>query len=133
MITGRCLCGDTRFAADGVMLWAAACHCRDCQRASGADYVSWFGLRTESVRWSGPRRAYTSSAGVTRSFCGTCGTPMSFEAQRFPGETHFYAPTLDDLSLYRPGGHVHWSERVPWLEDLGGLQKHLHSGDAPTD
>lgn len=125
------MCGATRYRAEGEMLWAEPCHCRDCQRAAGADYVSWFGMRAAGVTWSGPRRTFASLPGVTRSFCGTCGTPMSFETTRYPDETHFYAPTLDDRSLYHPTAHVHWSERGPWLEGLETLPRHIHGGGSP--
>ncbi|NNE81602.1 MAG: GFA family protein [Silicimonas sp.] len=124
MITGGCMCGACRYKAKGKMLWTAYCHCRDCQRASGADYVSWFGMERSGVTWSGPRQEFESSPGVTRSFCSTCGTPLSFESHVFPTETHFYAPSLDDLSLYLPKGHVFWSEHVPWLSNGDDLPKH---------
>ena len=124
MITGRCMCGETRYEVASGMLWTALCHCVDCQRAAGADYVSWFGVETEQTRWSGPLRSHRSSPGVTRTFCDTCGTPMSFESDKFPGETHLYAPSLNDRSQYSPGRHIFWSERVPWLEGSRDLPVH---------
>jgi len=123
MIEGRCMCGALRYRSEAPMLWAALCHCEDCQRASGADYVSWFGMASEAVTWEGPRKLHASSPGVQRSFCPTCGTPMSFESRAFPGETHLYAPTLLDRSLYHPTSHVHWSGHVPWLGEVGDLPR----------
>ncbi len=114
MIAGRCMCGETRYEVSGEILWTALCHCVDCQRAAGADYVSWFGAEAEQTKWCGPRGFYRSSPGTTRSFCTACGTPMSFESEKFPGEVHLYAPTLEDRSQYVPTKHIFWSERVPW-------------------
>ena len=124
MITGRCMCGATRYAAEGEILWAALCHCEDCQRAAGDDYVSWFGVLKAGTTWDGPRKTFRSSEKVVRSFCGTCGTPMSFDSQVFEDETHLYAPSLDDRSLYRPRGHIFWGERVPWYDGTVNLPCH---------
>lgn len=124
MITGGCMCGACRYEAAGDMLWTAYCHCRDCQRAASADYVSWFGMQRAGVTWVGLRQEFESSPGIIRSFCKACGSPLSFESHVFPDETHFYAPSLDDLTIYRPKGHVFWSERVPWLSIIDDLPKH---------
>jgi hypothetical protein len=125
------MCGATHYSAPGNALWAMVCHCRDCQRASGADHVSWLGLSRDAVTWNGPRRTYQSSPGVTRSFCGACGTPMSYETEDLPDETHVYAPGLDDLSIYRPTAHIYWSEHVPWLTSLAGLPRHQKGSKSP--
>ncbi|MEM9497000.1 MAG: GFA family protein [Pseudomonadota bacterium] len=123
-ITGHCFCGECRWAAQLPMLWAALCHCEDCRRAASSDYVSWFGVRRETVTWHGPRVTYASSPGVRRSFCATCGAPMSFETDVFPDETHLYAATLDDPTLYEPQAHIFWSERLPWVQVRDDLPRH---------
>jgi hypothetical protein len=124
MLAGGCMCGATRFRAEGDPVWQMTCHCRDCQRAAGADYVSWIGMLRAGVTWSGPRRTFHSSSGVTRSFCTDCGTPLSYETEDLPGETHLYAPTLDDPSVYRPTAQLYFAERVAWLEELRELPRH---------
>ena len=124
MIEGRCMCGTVRYRVPGPMLWAAYCHCTDCQHAAGADYVSWFGVTRDTVEWTGDRGFFKSSPQVVRSFCEACGTPMTFETEILPEETHLYAPSLDDRSLYRPTGHVFWPERVPWLTLADDLPKY---------
>jgi hypothetical protein len=37
--TGRCLCGATRYAISSPPLLIYACHCTDCQTASGASFT----------------------------------------------------------------------------------------------
>ena len=123
-LSGKCLCGAVTWTAAPPILWAAICHCEDCRRAASSDYVSWFGVHITGVTWSGPRATYASSAPVTRSFCGRCGAPLSFESQVFPGETHLYAATLDDPGLYHPTAHIFWSERLPWVHPGDGLPRH---------
>lgn len=100
------------------------CHCEDCRRAASSDYVSWFGVERALTRWSGPRRRYSSSPGVVRSFCGECGAPLSFETEVLPEEVHLYAATLDDPALYVPTAHIYWSEHLPWIAVADDLPKH---------
>ena len=38
--TGGCLCGAIRYESDGEVMFALRCHCRDCQRQSGASSVA---------------------------------------------------------------------------------------------
>ncbi|NBB92155.1 MAG: hypothetical protein GVY32_03180 [Gammaproteobacteria bacterium] len=83
-LSGRCFCGAVRWASDGAILWAAICHCTDCRRAASADYVSWFGVRRCTLSWEGPWQVRHSCEGIARSFCGNCGSPMSFETAVFP-------------------------------------------------
>jgi hypothetical protein len=125
MIRGRCMCGQVRYNATGGMRWAMLCHCEDCQRAAGADYVSWFGIANEDLTWEGERAFHGSSPAVRRSFCPTCGTPMSYETAKLADETHLYAPSLDDRSFYRPSRHIYWGEHAPWLAEAWGLPKHV--------
>jgi len=123
-LSGRCFCGALTWRSAGPILWAALCHCEDCRRAASSDYVSWFGVPRGTVVWAGPRTLHRSSPKVVRSFCGTCGAPASFETEVFPDETHLYAPSLDDPTLYRPTAHIFWSERLPWVSVADDLPKH---------
>ena len=50
-----------------------------------------------------------------RSFCATCGTPMSYHSERYPHETHFFAATLYDPASYAPSAHYHSDEILPWV------------------
>ena len=124
LLSGRCFCGALGWQAKGPMLWSALCHCEDCRRAASSDYVSWFGVHKSGLIWTGPRTFYQSSAQVWRSFCADCGAPASFETQVFSDETHLYAATLDDPSLYQPTAHIFWSERLPWISVRDDLPKH---------
>lgn len=49
---------------------------------------------------------------------------MAYEAERFPGEIHFYATTLDDPADFKPDFHVHYRERVEWLHITDDLPKY---------
>ena len=101
---GRCLCGAVRFKFDpeGVA-WRAHCHCESCRRACSAPLTTWFGVRDTAWRWSAAAPArFTATPGVVRSFCGRCGTPMAYQSAGAPGETRFYAASLDDSDTFAP-------------------------------
>ncbi|WP_102107662.1 GFA family protein [Oceaniglobus roseus] len=115
---GRCLCGAVRYVFDpNGVLWRSHCHCESCRRATSSPVTTFFGVRNAAFRWLGDRpAAFSSSEGVTRRFCATCGSPMSYESREYPGETHFYAASLFDPADFAPQDHAHWDERLPWLD-----------------
>ena len=77
-ITGGCLCGEVRYRARGDALWVVHCHCRWCQQASGAAFLTCAGFRTEDLKWvKGVPTIYKSSAEVERGFCARQGSPES--------------------------------------------------------
>lgn len=120
--TGHCLCKAVTYRCEAEPIWQGHCHCASCRRATASPFTSFFGMRDGSWRWTGLRpTAFNSSPGVLRSFCPVCGTPMSYQSTRWPGETHFYAATLDDPWTYRPTGHSNYSERMPWIHLSDGL------------
>lgn len=120
--SGRCLCGSVTYAGDAAPLWQGHCHCESCRRATASGFTSFFGVADGHWRWTGAAPAtYTSSPGVWRAFCPTCGTQMAYRTDRFPGECHFYAATLDDPTRYAPTRHYHAGERLPWVHLSDGL------------
>ena len=123
--SGRCLCGAVTYSFAGRPKWQGHCHCESCRRQTSAALASFIGVRAGSFAWTGREpKAFTSSAGVVRRFCDICGTPMSYEADRFPGEVHLYAASLDDPAGYRPEFHVFVAEQLPWLKLADGLVCH---------
>lgn len=115
-ITGHCQCGACGFAYSGPPRFMAHCHCESCRRATAAPFTSYLGVADGRWRWTAEAPAdYQSSPGVTRSFCARCGTPMAYRADRYPGEIHFFAATLDDPTLFAPTAHVHTDEMLPWI------------------
>lgn len=86
--------------------------------------TTFMGVPDGAWAWTGAEPAtYCSSPGVRRRFCGTCGSPVAFEADHYPGEIHFYAALLDDHADFAPQQHVHWEERVDWLHLSDDLTK----------
>ncbi len=121
---GHCLCGAVRFAYTGPETWRAHCHCESCRRQCAAPFTTFLGVPTAAFAWTGKTPAtYVSSPGVRRLFCPVCGTPVAFEADRYPDEIHLYAALLEDSRDFQPRGHLHWEERVPWVHIVDDLKK----------
>jgi hypothetical protein len=54
-------------------------------------------------------------AGVTRTFCGRCGTPLTYEGERWPGEVHALIGSMDRPQDFAPSGDAFVEEKLPWL------------------
>jgi hypothetical protein len=114
--SGHCLCGAVRYRCRAAPLWQMHCHCESCRRATSSPFTSFLGMADGQWDWTGARPAtYTSSPGVTRFFCATCGSQMAYRSEAFPTEMHFYAATLDDPESYTATEHVHSDERLSWV------------------
>jgi hypothetical protein len=119
---GRCLCGAVTWEYDGEERFRLCCHCESCRRATSSPFTSYLGISYDRFRWTGEApRTYESSPGVTRSFCGTCGSPMGYESPEFPQEIHLFVASAEDPAALPPMRHVNWSEHLPWIILADGL------------
>jgi len=124
-LSGGCMCGAVRYRASGEPLWVVNCHCSDCRRACGMPFATWIGFRAEQVSFEDEidRRRHASSPSVARTFCAVCGTPLTYESDRFAGELHIMAGTLDDPARVKPTHHIYTDEAVPWALPDDGLER----------
>ncbi len=115
---GSCTCGAVRFEADAPPKFVAHCHCVNCRRAHGAGSVTWAGFPEGQFRLTageGELRRYRTETEATRSFCGTCGSPMFFASPRWAGEVHVAVACLDDPIAPLPGGHAYADRAPAWF------------------
>jgi hypothetical protein len=117
-ITGGCLCGAVRFEAHGEPLMMASCHCRDCQRATGAAYFPAVAVPATSLRVQGEPRTYAMKAEsgntVTRAFCGKCGSTLWGWSSAMPDGRNLSAAALDDPRRFVPMMHIFTASAQPW-------------------
>lgn len=112
---GGCQCGAVRFTAEGAPKFVGNCHCTDCRKATGAAFSTYVGYRSERVTWSGDERKLSeSSSGVRRGFCGKCGSPLSYQGEKWAGETHLFIGGFDDPTGLVPTGDVFSHEALAW-------------------
>jgi hypothetical protein len=121
-----------RYRAEGKPLWVAHCHCADCRRSSGGVMTTWVGYWEEAVAFvHGEPTSYASSPGVERLFCGRCGTPLTYAAEKYPRELHLMVGTFDDPDDLVPEVHVWTAEKVSWLAADAHLPMKPQAGGMP--
>jgi len=75
-LTGACACGTVRFAVTAPFYTAGYCHCKRCQRRSGAlwsenGFVGGDGF--EITAGAEAVRTWVPPGGSPKAFCGDCG------------------------------------------------------------
>ena len=79
VLIGGCQCGAVRFAVYAVPIRVSICHCRMCQKASGAPFASFADIPNANFSWTrGTPSSFKSSSIAERDFCAACGTPLSY-------------------------------------------------------
>ena len=125
---GGCLCGDVRYVIDDQPINSGICHCRTCQRAASAPRLPFLGVPSGAFRLlKGTPTGYTSSPGVTRSFCGRCGSPLTYRRDDAPDELDVMTLSLDDPAAAPPSFHVWTSQAVAWDRPAKNLPAHARS------
>jgi len=116
-ITGGCYCGEVRFTANSEPLHQANCHCENCRRAIGAQAVAWITVRSSDFRYEkGKPTGYRTETGAWRTFCGRCGTSLTYDHPERPDEVDITTGSLDHAEEFRPTRDVFPEEKLPWIE-----------------
>ncbi len=122
---GGCLCGAVRYRAEGAPLLVEYCHCSMCRRAAGAPVVAWADFPRERFRiLQGAPARYASSQGVWRSFCGACGSQLTFQRGESPPKITLTVASLDEPQALAPRHHIFAADALPWLELADALPRH---------
>lgn len=86
--TARCHCGQLRAVASGEPDSVYVCHCRACQRRTGAVVHNGSRWPKERVRIEGEHKVYERGAdsgfNIRFHFCPNCGTSVFWEGDRSP-------------------------------------------------
>lgn len=125
---GGCLCGAVRYRA-GEPVDAGYCHCRLCQRSSGAPVLAWVSFPGEAFAYEkGAPATYRSSENGRRDFCRDCGTQIAFRDARTDERIDVNMATLDDPGSIRPEYHTWIGSRIPWFEIADDLPRYEDDG-----
>jgi hypothetical protein len=101
----------------GAPLAQSACHCRSCQLASGAPWVAWIVVRRSDFAFiEGEPEAHRSSPPVVRTFCGRCGTPLTYRHDDSPETIDITTATLDRPELFAPTREIWIEHKLPWVK-----------------
>ncbi|HUP25581.1 MAG TPA: GFA family protein [Thermoanaerobaculia bacterium] len=119
---GGCLCGAVRYRISGPASDPTLCHCATCRRAAGSPVVAWVTVpRSGFALAAGQPVTYRSSSEVVRTFCGVCGTPLTYQHAKLPGEIDVTTCSLDEPEAHPPHDQVWTSHRLGWMARAGEL------------
>lgn len=127
MNTGSCLCGAVRYEVSGDLAPIQLCHCEDCRKAQGSAFGANMPVAAENFRLvSGQSdlRAYESSPGKERVFCGTCGSPILSRLTANPAVVRVRVGTLDAPVAAPLAFHFHTASKADWWEITDGLPQY---------
>ena len=122
---GGCHCGAIRYEVSGLPFDADYCHCRDCQRTTGAPVAAWIDFKKEQVRWiTGEPAEYESSQYIRRGFCPACGSTLSYRSIKYPDYFTLTIASLDDPEWVNPNYHIYTDSQVSWLSINDDLKRY---------
>lgn len=121
LLTGGCQCGAVRFALTAAPVKVSICHCRMCQKASGAPFASFADIEKTDFAWTrGKPAAFRSSSIAERDFCAQCGTPLSF--RRIDGaRIEIMTGTFDRPDRVIPTRQYGSESRLGWVVGISNL------------
>jgi hypothetical protein len=117
--SGGCACGSVRYECSAAPVAMVNCHCRDCQRASGAGHFPTVIVARNSFRISKGNPKYhtvaaESGGSAQRAFCEACGSPLFGFSSCRPALVGIRAGSLDDPSWFRATMDLWTATAQPW-------------------
>ena len=121
-VEGGCLCRAIRYRVTGKPTNTMVCHCQTCRRAAGSPVVAWLTFATRDFGFSkGTPVEFSSTPPVRRTFCGSCGTPLTYTHDKSPDSIDVTTCSLDDPAAFPPTHHSWLSHDVGWVRFGDGL------------
>jgi hypothetical protein len=120
-VEGGCICGVVRYRLKAPPLGVYNCHCKDCQRQSGAAYsASMMVRRPDFGVIAGETLVFDKRADSGRTVrqhaCAICHTRLFNEPLSNPDFIVVKPGTLDDGRWAVPIGNIWTESRAPWTE-----------------
>ena len=117
---GGCECASIRYELNSDPITVYACHCTDCQTATGASFALSMYVSRDAIKLLGgePKlREYNLPDGRERRarVCSACGVALWGERRNLPELLNLQPGTLDDTSWFRPVGHIWTRSAQPWV------------------
>jgi len=130
-LTGGCNCGAVRYEVTAPLVAASYCHCKRCQRRSGAAasanaHPAPGGFRI--VAGEGMLRMWQPQGGGEKWFCSGCGSSLFGRNVSHPDSIGIRMGTFDEDPGIRPSVRQFVAYAAPWeaIPD-DGLPRHEES------
>ena len=106
------------FGFASTMNWVCFDHDDDCSRSIGSPLAIWIGYRPVQVRFvRGHPKRFSKTKGVTRSFCGDCGTSIAYSDDGLPDEFSLSIGFMGSLERFPPRAQAYWEMRQPFVAE----------------
>lgn len=90
--------------------------------------MAWFSVASAHfVVLAGTPASFRSSSHATRTFCGRCGTQLTFVDDATPADTDVTIASLDAPDDVAPQDHTFTSGKLGWLRLADGLPQYRRS------
>ena len=124
---GGCSCGAVRYRLDSQPFDTGWCHCRNCQRISGAPALVFASVPVADLVIEKGSEAIGTTCPTDfgrRQFCTRCGTPLTIAVDFQPDTIDIAVATLDEPDKVEPGFHIFYARRISWAEAGDTLPRH---------
>lgn len=117
--TGGCARGAIRYECGDEPMFMWVCHCRECQRATGAGGAVNVVFARPAVRFTKGEPKYHVSTGTSgektrRGFCTEFGSPLAARADLIPDIHGVSAARMDDPAKLQMTAEIWTSSAQPW-------------------
>jgi hypothetical protein len=124
VIRGGCLCGAVQYEGIGEPYNVTHRHCEDCRKSVGAPFVTWASFRRDNFQFTKGKPREIAWAGRIRSFCGTCGSALTFTSRPDADEIDVTVATFDQPEIVSPGDHIWTEDQMSWIKLADNLPQH---------
>ena len=121
IFTGGCRCGNVKYSSTARPSDMTFCHCRACQHLSGSAFIAFSDMPVNALRFSASstRQTIKLSDVAERTFCSSCGSPITMAYSSEPDSISVVASSIDPGSLkgepLKVRKHIYLSEKAPWF------------------
>ena len=132
LITGGCLCGTVRYEVTEPLYDAHYCHCRGCQKASGAPVIAGAFISRDAFRFTcGEPNLYKSSPVVERGFCGNCDTYLLYRPliPEWSDWNIITIASLDNPENAPPQRHYGVESQIEWFNIHDNFPRERYEDD----
>ena len=116
MLRSSCLCGAVSWDVGEELQFMSFCHCSRCRKTRGSAFATEVAAAASGFVLRGREHitCFASSAGLTRCFCGRCGSVVPGDP--WHGLVFVPAGAFDDDPGVRPISHIFVGSKAPWHE-----------------
>lgn len=88
--------------------------------------VAWTFFPTPGIRFEGEPPRLLAWEGRERTFCGSCGTPLTFFDPTLPHQFEVTTASLENPEKHPPVEHNWVVDRLPWFDTKDTLPRFEH-------